>query len=199
MTKSRILAGAFALLLALTGLYMPAGATESISNTQVETTVLATLNKTLNLPGAVSSAQVTYQAKQVFANGTGSGQAAAVWHDERTLTASSSESLQLTTSGGLIDGVGGTLNLSFVKAIIIKAAAGNTNNVVVGGLATNCFIGPFGSCAVAASQTIQPGGYWVAVAPNTGWAVTASTGDLLKVANSSSGTSVTYDIIVIGY
>jgi len=31
-----------------------------------------------------------------------------------------------------------------------------------------------------------------------GYAVTNSTGDILQIANSSSGTSVTYDIIVIG-
>jgi len=32
----------------------------------------------------------------------------------------------------------------------------------------------------------------------TTYAVTAGTGDLLKVANSAGGTSVTYDIVIIG-
>ena len=35
-------------------------------------------------------------------------------------------------------------------------------------------------------------------ADSAGYAVTATTADLLHVANSSSGTSVTYDVIVIG-
>ena len=34
--------------------------------------------------------------------------------------------------------------------------------------------------------------------PTTGATVTASTGDILLVANSSSGSSVTYDIVIIG-
>ena len=36
------------------------------------------------------------------------------------------------------------------------------------------------------------------VAPATGATVTTLTGDILLVANSSSGTSVTYDIVIIG-
>jgi hypothetical protein len=32
----------------------------------------------------------------------------------------------------------------------------------------------------------------------SGWTVTAATGDLLKILNSSSGSSVVYDIVVIG-
>jgi hypothetical protein len=38
----------------------------------------------------------------------------------------------------------------------------------------------------------------VGTADATAYAVTATTADLLKVANSSSGTGVTYDIAVIG-
>jgi len=37
------------------------------------------------------------------------------------------------------------------------------------------------------------------VAPNaTGYALTATTADLLQITNSSSGTGVTYDIIIVG-
>ncbi len=46
---------------------------------------------------------------------------------------------------------------------------------------------------------VKPGGAIALVAPDaTGYAVTAGTADQLKVANSAGGTSVTYDIIIIG-
>ena len=42
-------------------------------------------------------------------------------------------------------------------------------------------------------------GKFIWVAPDaTGIAVTASTGDLITVTNSSSGTAVTYDVVIIG-
>lgn len=46
---------------------------------------------------------------------------------------------------------------------------------------------------------IRPGGALILLAPDaTGYAVTAGTGDLLRIANSAGSTSVTYDIILIG-
>ena len=47
--------------------------------------------------------------------------------------------------------------------------------------------------------SVRPGGAFILIAPDaTGYAVTAATGDLLKIANSAGTTSVTYDIIIIG-
>ena len=49
------------------------------------------------------------------------------------------------------------------------------------------------------SGQMQPGGTLLLVAPNAaGYAVTAGTGDLLKVANSGGSTGVTYDIVIVG-
>lgn len=77
------------------------------------------------------------------------------------------------------------------------AAAANTNNVVVGGAASNGFINWVGDATDVIN--VRPGGVFMLVAPDsTAYAVTASTGDILKVANSSSGTSVTYTIVIIG-
>lgn len=130
-----------------------------------------------------------------FTNGSGANQVDRLFSDQRTITASSNEDLDL--AGSLTDAFGATLTFVRVKAIIVKAAAGNTNNVVVGGAASNQFVGPFG----AATHTIavKPGGALIFVAPDaTGWAVTAGTGDLLRIANSGAGTSVTYDIQILG-
>lgn len=127
-------------------------------------------------------------------NGSGSGQANKVFADKRTLAASATENLDL--AGSLTDPFGQTLTFTAIKAIFIKAAAGNTNNVVVGGAGSNTFIGPFNDATD--KIVVKPGAVALITAPATGWTVTAGTGDILLVANSSSGTSVDYEIVIVG-
>lgn len=128
-----------------------------------------------------------------YTPGTGTGAADLVFADQRTLTASSTENLDL--AGTLTDPFGVTLTCAKVKAIYVFAAAANTNDVIVGGAASNAFTGPFQDATDKVA--VRPGGVAVFALAGTGWTVTASTGDILKVANGSSGTSVTYDVIVI--
>lgn len=130
-----------------------------------------------------------------FADGLGAGQAQKLFADVRTLAASATEDLDL--SGVLTDAFGALLAFTEIKAILIKAAAGNTNNVIVGGAATNQFLTPFG--AATHTVSVRPGGVLLLAAGDaTGYVVTAATGDLLKVANSAGGSSVTYEIVLIG-
>jgi hypothetical protein len=132
--------------------------------------------------------------KTTFNPGTGNSQANLVFADTRTIAASSNDDLDLA---GVLAGVfGGTLGFAVVRAIIIRAAAGNTNNVVIGAAASNQFVGPFG--AATHTVTLRPGDEFVVTNRNAGWAVTAGTGDLLRIANSGSGTPVNYDIVIIG-
>lgn len=126
--------------------------------------------------------------------GTGSYQADKLFSDQRTLAASATENIDL--AGALTDPFGAALTFAKVKAIYIRAAAGNTNDVVVGGVGSNAFIGPFG--ANTHTVAVKPGGVLLMVAPDSGWTVTAATGDLLKILNGGGSTSVTYDIIIIG-
>lgn len=125
--------------------------------------------------------------------GTTAGKADLVFTDTRTLTASSSENLDL--AGTLTDVFGTTLTFVEVVAIYVKAAAGNTNNVVVGGAASNGFATPFGD----ATDTVKvaPGGVFL-LTNDAGFGVTAGTGDILKIANGGGSTSVTYDIVIVG-
>jgi hypothetical protein len=131
---------------------------------------------------------------QEFTPGTGNDQANLVFADTRTIAASSSEDLDL--AGGLTSAFGAAITFAKVRAIVVRAAEANTNNVVVGGAASNAFTGPFADATDKIN--VPPGGEVLLTAPNAGWTVTASTGDLLKVANSSSGSTVSYDIIIIG-
>lgn len=157
--------------------------------------VSARLSATQDLGEAVATMTKSYSAK--LASGVSAGQADKVFHDTRTLAASATEDIDL--AGVLTDPLGAALTFAKIKGLIIAAAAANANNVIVGGAAANGFVTPFGGATH--TITVRPGGIFALMAGSadaTGYAVTAATADLLKIANSGAGTSVTYDIIVIG-
>ncbi|GHA28678.1 hypothetical protein GCM10010372_30590 [Streptomyces tauricus] len=145
----------------------------------------------------------TARAPQILArrmslgSGSGAGNADRLFSDRRTLAASASEDLDLAGTA-LIDAFGAQVTFARVKGLVIAAAAGNTNNLLVGASSGNQWATLLNSTGVV---TLRPGAF-LAVgtgdADPTGYAVTASTGDLLKIANSAAGTSVTYDIHIIG-
>lgn len=129
-----------------------------------------------------------------FTDGAAASMIDTHWSDERTLAASATEDLDL--AGGLTDAFGTAITFARVKVIIIIAASGNTNNVQVGG-AGSTFINWVANSSDIVN--IRPGGILVLVAPDaTGYAVTATTGDLLRIGNSAAGTSVTYKIYIGG-
>lgn len=128
-----------------------------------------------------------------LANGTAANQADRVFTDQRTLGASGTEDLDL--AGVLVEAFGGTLTFAKLKAIIIKAAAGNTNDVQVTRPASN---GAPLFMAAGDGIAVKPGGAFVWVAPGAGIAVTGGSGDLLTFTNSGGSTPVTYDVIFIG-
>jgi hypothetical protein len=130
---------------------------------------------------------------QAITNGTGSNQANQFWSDQRTLLASASETLDL--SGSLVSSFGSTIVGTKLKGIIISAAAANTNNVIVGNNAANDLVWCFG--AVTHTLVIPPGGCFAFYNPGNGFTITAGTGDLIKVANSAAGTSVTYNVAMV--
>ncbi len=125
--------------------------------------------------------------------GTGAGQANEIYRATRTLTASATEDLDM--SGVLADALGVTVALTKVKALVVHAAAANTNNVRVGGGNTTF------SLFVSASDIIalKPGGTFVLTDPSAaGIAVANASTDLLTVTNSAGSSSVSYDIVVFG-
>lgn len=140
-------------------------------------------------------APVDYAKTLQLATGTAANQADLIFSDTRTITASGTDALDL--AGSLVDALGATLSFARVKCLIVYAASGNTNDVVIGGAASNTFVGPFADATDKIK--VKPGGILALMAPGaTGYPVTAATGDQLLIANSSSGTSVTYDVIIIG-
>ncbi len=137
---------------------------------------------------------LSYSKTIQFSNGTGANQANQIWTDTRQIAASTTEDLDL--AGVLVSPLGTTLTFTKVKAIIVYAHSTNTNNIVIGGDA-NGLVNWVGNANDVVN--IRPGGFICLTAPDsTAYAVTAATGDILQIANSSSGSVVDYDIIVIG-
>jgi len=138
----------------------------------------------------------TLARKMVLGSGTGAGKADRIWSDRRTLAASATEDLDL--AGVLTDAFGSAITFARIKGLVIAAADANVNNVIVGAAAGSPWSTLLGATH---TLTLRPGAF-VAVGTGlldaVGYAVTAGTGDLLKVANSAGSSSVTYDIEIIG-
>ena len=130
---------------------------------------------------------------QLLSSGTGANQANAMYQASRTLAASATENLDLNAS--LTDVHGQSVTCTKLKALVIKAAASNTNTVLVGGGATTV------TTLFTNSNDqliVRPGGVFIFTAPDaTGAAVTAGATVLLVVMDGSSGTAVTYDVVVL--
>ena len=129
-----------------------------------------------------------------FANGNLANEVNQVFTDKRTLAATTSEELDL--SGGLTDVYGNSIAFTKIKALLVVADSTNGGNIEVGGAAANGFNDWVG--AVGDYVSVPPGGTMLIVAPDlAGYAVTASTADLLKV-NNTDASSGDYEIFVLG-
>lgn len=157
----------------------------------VKASISARDTRTLDLGSGVSDVAVALST--AFTDGAGAGQCDVLFSDQRTIAASSNEDLDLS---GSLEHDGQAAVFARIKAIIIKAASGNTNNVRLTRPASN---GVPLFLAASDGIDIQPGGVFAWMAPSAaGVAVTAGTGDLINIANSSSGSGVTYDILILG-
>jgi hypothetical protein len=128
-----------------------------------------------------------------LAFGTAANQADQVFDDDRTLTASASEDIDL--AGALTNAFGETITLARVKMIYIENKSA-VDTLVVGGATSNALANLFGN--VNDVINIKPGGVFFIAAPGaTGYPVTAATADLLHIVNGAGG-STTYRIVIIG-
>lgn len=161
-------------------------------NGSMKLSVSGTLTKDIDL--GTLTYTLPYAYSLTVSNGTGANAANMMWTDTRTISASSSEDLDL--AGSLPNAFGDTITFTRVKGLIIEAASTNSNNVVVGGDGS-----AWATWAGNANDVVnvRPGGILCLMAPDaTSYAVTASTADILQIANSGSGTDVVYNIVLIG-
>ncbi len=130
-----------------------------------------------------------------LATGTGLDQSDVLWHDRRTLASAGTENLDL--AGVLTNSFGATATFVKVKLVlIINRSTTAGEKFVIGGHATAAWEG---WTTVAGSKiTVGPNGFIALYNPSlAGMAVTATTGDLLKVENTGSNSNI-YDVVIIG-
>ncbi|MFE0132395.1 hypothetical protein ACFWY6_12605 [Streptomyces sp. NPDC059037] len=158
--------------------------------------VAATVSQTKALDLTTVADPLMFRRAVNLTDGTAAGKADKVFHDRRTLAASATEDLDL--AGVLLDAFGAAITFVRVKGLFISAAAANSNNVVVGNATSNGWATLLNATG---TLTLRPGASVGAIAgpaDATAYAVTAATGDLLKIANSGAGSAVTYDIVIVG-
>ena len=157
-------------------------------------TVNGTAKNTLDLTYA--QAVLAYAKSGSLVTGTGANQADRIFSDQRTIAPSANDDLDLTGTT-LQDNLGENLALARIKVLAVYAAAANANTLVMGGAAAAAITTILGG--TNPTLTIRPGGMFLITAPDaTGFAITATTADILRFTNGGAGTSVTYDIVVIG-
>jgi hypothetical protein len=139
-----------------------------------------------------NKALLPFADELVIGSGTGNGQANLAWWDHRSLAASTTEDLDF--SGALVDPLGGTAVFTKIKGIYVKAKSTNGGNIEVGGDAASV---PFLK-AVNDIVVLAPGQAFLITNLNAGWTVTATTADIIQVANTDGAAAGEYDIAVIG-
>lgn len=158
----------------------------------IDLRISATLTGASHL-GSAPQIKASVEKQLSFSPGTATiDQANTLYSETRTLSASASEDIDL--AGAVADALGTTIADAEIVAVYVGAASGNTNDVQVTRPASN---GAPIFLAAGDGLALGPGDF-LALTYRKGVGVTAGTGDLVHIANSGAGTSVTYDIIVVG-
>ena len=141
---------------------------------------------------------VTGSAQESLTYGTATGQVNLIVAQDRTLAASSNETLDLYGSTTpLADIFGANALFRHIKYIAIYiVSGGDVSGLQIGNAGSNPFLGPFGG--TSPTVLIYPNGPGFQVGePTVGWAVTTAAGQL-KITNESSSVSVNYRIVIGG-
>lgn len=160
-------------------------------NTSISAVLAARTTKTLDLSTPADS--LSYTRTYSWADGTGANQANRVFHDQRTVGSGANDDLDV--AGGLVNAFGETITLTKLKAVYIENTHA-TLSLRLGAAGTN----PISSLFAATNDIliIPAMGSVLLIAPDTtGYAVTAGSADVLRVANPG-GSAVTYKIVLVG-
>lgn len=134
---------------------------------------------------------------QKITDGTTTNKADILFCDERSISTGANDDIDL--AGSLTDAFGVTITAAEIVAILVINApisgSANSTDLTIGAGA-NPFIGFLG--ATDTIGPIKPGGFFMLGAGHASGigAVTAGTGDILRIANSS-GATVTYQIAIL--
>jgi hypothetical protein len=160
-------------------------------NTKIAVNLAAILENALDLSNV--TAPLNLDVMYRLASGTTANKADKLWHDQVTLAASGTADLDL--AAGLTDPFGALITFVKLKGLMVKADAGNANNVNISRPAAN---GVPLFAAASDAIPVLPDGLFLWVAPGAGITVTPGTGDLITFTNSAGGSSVTYKVTLFG-
>lgn len=167
--------------------------TLSIDN--ITNKVLWTFTKTENFGDSTSQAS-SFTFTGSLSNGVIANQADRLYINQTTLAAGAT--LNLDLAGSLIDVFGSTITFVKVKYFYFELTTDTTSSsVTLGGHATAA--APLWFADVTDKVTVRNGGFLSIYAPDvTGYPVTATTGDILKIVNNDGSNVATYKIVIVG-
>lgn len=131
-----------------------------------------------------------------LAQGTGADQADLLFVNQTTLAAGAT--LNLDLAGSLTDVFGATITFARIKTFYFSLLTTTTaSSVTIGNHASAAFLGWFS--AATDRITVRNGGFFMISAPDaTGYAVTATTADIIKILNNDGSNIATYQIAIAG-
>jgi hypothetical protein len=156
--------------------------------------VAVTFNESGTFDLVSGSSQHRKSASLAWLSGSGAGQCSKIYSDSFSVSQSTNTDLDLS---GSLAGVYGTVVFTAIKGILIVAGT-NTGlgNLTVGNV-TNGIVAPFG--AATHSFAIAPGGVLFTANPSAaGFAITAGTADLLRIATAATAGTYTFDVVIWG-
>lgn len=128
-------------------------------------------------------------------DGTGSNEATSWFTDERTVTAGSTDSIDL--NGTLTGPLGDPINWTTVRVIVIAITVPDGIQILRVGPQGVADAAQLGFGGTGSQAYLETDNFLILARPWGGWGITAATADLLPVKNPT-GVSVTYVIWAMG-
>lgn len=169
----------------------------------LQANVLFGVNGQYSLAGQLGTklAQLGVNLNLAFLDGVGAGQVSKIYARKAGSLGSQVQSVNtdLDLSGSLVDDLGQTVVFTAVKAIVFGTDALNPGTLSLGPAPANGFAGPFsGTTPALVLPALCAGRVAFARFDATGWAVTAGTGDLLRIASAATAGTYNYDLAILG-
>lgn len=148
-----------------------------------------------------SETNSSFQWSKTMTNGTGSGSSNKLVAKQYTISASANEDLDL--AGSLTDFYGNTVTFTKVKVIFIEHSTTTTATTIAVGVTANPFINWIKSAGTITTDlprvVVRNGGvFMLGCTDGTGYAVSAGTGDILRITNEDGTNSATVNVCIIG-
>lgn len=169
----------------------------NLTITQAQLSVGYTFTNDNALGGKTTDGNVlSWAIPQALSDGSGNLQANKVYAATRTISASANDDIDV--AGSLTNAFGSVITFTKIKGIlVIHPTTSAASGITLGGGGVNSFVN---WVADATDKVKVPNGYSFALLGSdaTGFAVTAGTGDILRVTNLDGVNTATYTILLYG-